>query len=215
MKFIIDEYARDKILKKILKKRNFDCLEIGCQYFRQTKIIKKFYNKVYCIDEFSYTNEKKKNIYFKKIDAESYEIPSNIKDIFFLGTIEHLKKPNLVLRKVAKHLKKSKGNLYLSINNKNSLHRILGYQLERLKDMNDLTKKERVHGHNFIFDEQYCDKFLQKNNFKFKKDYFLTKTLPTDILQKLFKRKDLIKLIKPKILKSYSAYIFYKASYIK
>mgnify|MGYP001019255505 CR=1 FL=1 len=218
--FIIDEFIRDNFLKKKLKKRNFDCLEIGCSDFRQTKLIKKFYNNVYCIDKFSYSNRKFKNIIYQKSDAESYKIPNNIKDILFLGTIEHLTKPQVVLNKIVKHLKKTKGYLYFSINNKNSLHRIMGYQFEKLKDINSLSTSEMVHGHNFIYDDKYWDNFFIKNNFKFKKDYLMMKILPTHLMHKLYKKSDLIKLTKPKLtkfknLKPYMAYIFYKAYYEK
>jgi hypothetical protein len=81
---VLDELIRDNFLNIILKKKNTTCLEIGCQDYRQTKIIHKFYKKIYSIDKFDYKGKLSiKKLTFKKIDAESYDIPNEVKDIFF------------------------------------------------------------------------------------------------------------------------------------
>jgi hypothetical protein len=207
---MIDEIARDYFLKNKLKKTKNTCLEIGCADFRQTKILQKFYKKIYCIDKYNYKKNSKFN--FQKISAEKYKIPTDVKDIFLLGTIEHHDNSNLVLKKIISHLKKAGGHLHLLFNNMYSLYRIVGLQLGKIKKLNQLTKFEIKHGHQKIYDQNYFKNFFNKNNFKYEIDYILMKILPTKKME-IFYKKDYKKYFNLKMLKKYSAYIYFKANY--
>jgi len=220
MKTFIDKKIRDIFLEQNLTKKNFNCLEIGSDNFSQTKILAKYYNKIYCVDKKFYsgsrtsTNIFKKKIVFTKKKFENYLIPDDVKHIFLIATIEHLNNPTLALNMILSHLKKKKGTFFLFFNNKYSLHRILGQLLGKIKNLDHLTPDEKTHGHNFIFDETYFDKiFLKKkwgDGVKMIKKYIFFKPLPTRKMKFACNKKNFKKLIYPKILKKNCGYIFYK-----
>jgi hypothetical protein len=219
MQLTVDEIVRDVFLQKQLIKKNFNCLEIGSNNFRQTKILLKFYKKVYCINPIFKKNYDAR-VEFKKNTLENYVIPHDVKDIFLVCIIEHLTNLKPCLKKVIRHLKNTRkvggggaGNLFIIFNNKYSFHRILGYQLGLIKNLSQLTKKEKKHGHNFILDEIYLEKFFFINKIKFKKKYFMFKPMPTHKMKYLIKKKNFKKFIYPKILEKNSGYIFYKCSF--
>ena len=97
------------------------------------------------------------------------------------------------------------------INNKYSLHRLLGYQMGLIKNLDSFTKSEKNHGHNFLFGENFFDNYFDKKNFIYKKNYIGIKPLPTLKMKGFIKKKDFKKIMFPRSLKKYSAYIFYKA----
>ncbi len=210
----IDEKFRDKLLNSLLvKKNNESCLEIGSGNFRQSKILRKFYNKVFCTDILK-TSIKDNKIIYNKISNNKILIPQEVKDIFFIGTIEHIKRPYGLLKKILKHCKKKKSNFYLLFNNKYSLHRILGLQLGLIKNINQLTRSEKIHGHYKLYSEKYFDNLFKENNFKYKKKALFFKILPTSLIEKNFSNK-LNNFYNPKFFKKYSAYFLYIARYKK
>ena len=88
--------------KKIMKRINYK--QSG--NFRQTKILLKFYKKVYCINSIFKKNYDAR-VEFTKNTLENYVIPHDVKDIFLVCIIEHFKFKNLkfCLKKIIKHLK--------------------------------------------------------------------------------------------------------------
>ena len=206
------------IIKKLSKNKNYDqILDLGCGDLKNYNLIEKLkFNKYVAVD---WIEPPKKNLYDKRInfiksDIEKFKTKTKFNLIFFLGTIEHTKNPELILKKIKKMMSKnatliiSHPNYYnirgiilltgkLLYNSKVSLSDVHNFYPEEVKEMLykigfsrveiQTIRKEEYNKKdiNFLDLKQRLPKFIKsKNNIK----KFLEKYL---IMKKYLKGGDL------------------------
>lgn len=180
-------------IKKYFKGKN--CLEIGSAEGLMTKFLSQKFNKLTVIEGSkklldqipNYKNLKKKNILL-----ENFNTSEKFQTIILDHVLEHVKNPNVILKKIYNLLEKN-GVFIVGVPNANSLHRLVAVEMNILKTKYTLNNRDHMLGHRRVYDQKSLKKILIKNKFKIKKlEGIFLKTLSNNQIEKFF-NDDIIK----------------------
>jgi len=159
---------RFKTIKKYLKGKR--CLEIGSAEGLMTKYLVKNFDEVTVIEGSqilldqipNYRNLVKINELF-----EEYKPRYKYDTIILDHVLEHVKEPNIILKKI-NTLLSLKGVFIVGVPNADSIHRLVAVEMGILKKKNELNFRDKILGHRRVYNPSTLKKVLNKNKFKIK-----------------------------------------------
>jgi len=155
-------------------------LEMGCSTGVMTKrLVKKFPNLT-VIDgskeyiEYTKNLVKANNARFIVSLFEDFETQKKFDDIIISHALEHVGDPVFILKKAKSWLKKD-GKIHIMLPSAQSLHRRIGQKMGVIKNLEDLTEKERKIGHRRVYSRESLKKDVEKAGLKiiFQQSIFL------------------------------------------
>lgn len=179
-------------LKKFFKGNT--CLEVGCADGEGTKILIKYFSKIYAVDGSKRLLAKArgeiKNPKVTFIHSMFETLDLNLKfDTIILGhVLEHVQNPILVLRHIKQYLSVD-GIILIDVPNAESIHRLVGVEMGLIDNVHILNKADLSIGHRRVYDLALLKKDVQQAGLKIKKEgglflKFLSNSQITRLLEK-------------------------------
>lgn len=102
--------------------------------------------------------------------------------ILALHVLEHVDDPLETLKRI-KEWVKPEGEIVILVPNKNSVHRLLAKQMGLIKNLDDLSARDHLVGHQRVYDLETLKCDIEKAGFKISKEFgFFLKPLPNSMM---------------------------------
>lgn len=157
---------RYQTIKKYFKGNS--CLEVGIADGLMTKYLVKDFKKLTILDGSKKLISGIKNYKnLKKINSllEKFKTNEKFSTIILDHVLEHVKYPNIILRKIYNLLDKN-GVFIVGVPNADSLHRLAAVEMSLLKKKTSLNATDYSLGHRRVYTKEKFKKTLIRNNFK-------------------------------------------------
>ena len=104
--------------------------------------------------------------------------------------MEHVKEPNIILKKI-NTLLSLKGVFIVGVPNADSIHRLVAVEMGILKKKNELNFRDKILGHRRVYNPSTLKKVLNKNKFKIKNfEGILFKPFSNNQIEKFLNKND-------------------------
>lgn len=109
----------------------------------------------------------KKNISYHHSLWQNFDYPSDVSDIVFSMGLEHLDRNEAIitLNKLKSCLQEN-GRMHIIVPNANSLHRRVAYHMGLIKDVHELSDRDKLYGHKRVYDKNLLFEELNKCGYK-------------------------------------------------
>lgn len=176
-------YRRKKVLEIMQKYKPKRILEIGCGMEPLFNYIRGGYNK-YVVVEPSKIFWSNANNYVKeneKIECinDFFQYTSELKQnkfdfIVCSGLLHEIEFPMVMLRDI-KDISNEETIIHVNVPNANSLHRILGKEMEIIQDVQDMSERNKIYQQYRVFDMESLSEYVEKAGFNIidKGSYFI------------------------------------------
>jgi 2-polyprenyl-3-methyl-5-hydroxy-6-metoxy-1,4-benzoquinol methylase len=176
-------------------------LELGCGKGVLTNKLAKKCKQLILVEGsiryIDYVKEELKNQnnieYHHSLWEEFHYGASDISDVIFSSGLEHINKKTAI--KIFDNIKKwlrPGGKLHIIVPNANSLHRRVAYHMGLIKDVHELSDRDRLLKHERVFDKDILYDEIQENGFKITHwEGIFLKPLPNSMMMKF--NNDIIK----------------------
>ena len=181
---------RYNTIKKYFKGKK--CLEIGIAEGIMTKNLVKNFAEVTVVEGSKILLSNIKDfINLIKVNQliENYDTRKKYNTIILDHVLEHVKNPNIILKKIYNLLDKN-GVFIVGVPNADSLHRLIAVEMGILKKKNSLNIADHKLGHRRVYTSKLLKKTLVRNKFKIKKfEGVFLKTLSNQQIEEFFDEK--------------------------
>lgn len=194
---LLRHYMMDAF-RPYVKSKSGKVLEMGCYKGEFTEILCKNFDDITVIeaadDLIKFTSKRvDKKVKFICSTFEEYESEEKYDYIFLMHTLEHLDRPQDILKKIAGWMSDS-GVLYLVCPNANAPSRQIAVKMGLIEHNAAVTESERIHGHRKTYSLDTLEgetkgtglKIMHRGGIFFKglANYQFDKLLNTDIISK-------------------------------
>lgn len=114
------------------------------------------------LDEFSFPSKKTD---FVKALFEKFQSENKFDVILANHVIEHVDNPINILKHIKSFLKKE-GKIFITVPNANSIHRLIGVEMNLLKSKYELNESDKRAGHKRVYDNQKLEEDIKKASLK-------------------------------------------------
>lgn len=113
---------------------------------------------------------------------EDFVVKEKFDLLLALHVLEHVDQPLDTLNRIKKWIK-PEGEIIILVPNKNSIHRLLAKQMGLIKNLDDLSPRDHLVGHQRVYDLETLKADVKKAGFKVFKEFgFFVKPLPNSMM---------------------------------